>query len=88
MSTRDQVIEIMAKHTSVDASQITDQSTLEDLGIESLDLVEIIFEIEETFDVEIPYNANEGGAVGLDLDSIDDVVTAVQTFVDKKNAAE
>ena len=88
MSTRDQIIEIVGKHTTVDTAEITEESTLDDLNIESLDLVEIIFEIEEAFDIEVPYNANEGGSPGIDLNSIGDVVAAVQKIVEEKDAAE
>ena len=38
--------------------QLTDK--LEDLGLESLDAVEMIFELEERFDITIPYNAKGG----------------------------
>ena len=34
-------------------------TALTDLKIESLDLAMIVFDIEDTFGVEIPYNANE-----------------------------
>ena len=45
--------EIISKHVKMDASELTRESTLESLNIESLDLVEIIFEIEDKFDVNI-----------------------------------
>ena len=34
-------------------------ATLEDLGIDSLGLVEAVFAIEEAFDIQVPFNANE-----------------------------
>ena len=34
-------------------------TALTDLKIESLDLAMIVFDIEDTFGIEIPYNANE-----------------------------
>ena len=45
--------EIISKHVKMDASELTRETTLESLNIESLDLVEIIFEIEDKFDVNI-----------------------------------
>jgi len=40
---------------------------LRDLNLDSLGLVELIFEIEERFDVDLPFNANEfAGGKGLD----------------------
>jgi acyl carrier protein len=61
------------------AIQLTDR--LEDLGIESLDAVEMIFELEEKFDVEIPYNANDSRP---EFDTVGDVVRAVEGLVAAK----
>jgi acyl carrier protein len=61
------------------AIQLTDR--LEDLGIESLDAVEMIFELEEKFDIEIPYNANDSRP---EFDTVGDVVRAVEGLVAAK----
>ena len=48
------VIEILAEKLDKDASEITAESSIkEDLGADSLDMVEIVMEIEEEFDVEV-----------------------------------
>jgi len=59
--------------------QFTDK--LEDLGIESLDAVEMIFELEEKFDITIPYNANDSRT---EFDTVGDVIRAVKKLVDGK----
>ncbi len=43
----------------IDVADVTDEKSLEDLGIDSLGLVESIFAIEEAFDISVPFNANE-----------------------------
>jgi nodulation protein F len=64
------VIEILKKHMKEPMDNIGPDTALTDLKIESLDLAMIVFDIEDSFGVEIPYNANEeapdstGGAVG------------------------
>ncbi|BDC34636.1 acyl carrier protein [Candidatus Dependentiae bacterium Noda2021] len=50
---KDQVVAIIADKLTIDKSKITEQSTLAELGADSLDLVEIIMRMEEKFDVEI-----------------------------------
>ena len=55
---------------------------LADIGLESIDALEMVFDLEEKFSIQIPYNANsseqEFGTVG-------DVVSAIQRLVaDKK----
>ena len=84
-TTQEDIIEIIAKQASIDKDQVTPEATMDDLNIESLDLVEIIFAIEEKFDIAIPYNANDPGAVGSDLNTVKDVVEAVEKLVGDKS---
>ena len=58
-SVRDRVIAIIAEQAVLDVSDVSMDATLEDLGIDSLGLVESIFAIEEAFDIQVPFNANE-----------------------------
>ena len=53
------VIEILKKHMKEPRDDISLSTALTDLKIESLDLAMIVFDIEDTFGIEIPYNANE-----------------------------
>jgi acyl carrier protein len=49
------VMEVLADRASMDVQQITLQSRLvDDLGLDSLDAVEMVFEFEETYGIDIP----------------------------------
>ena len=49
------VIEVLADRASMDVQQITLQSRLvNDLGLDSLDAVEMVFEFEESYGIDIP----------------------------------
>jgi len=51
----DRVKAIVVEQLGVDAAQITPQSKfVEDLGADSLDVVELVMALEEEFDIEIP----------------------------------
>jgi len=51
----ERVRDIVVEELSVDASEVTPESTfVEDLGADSLDVVELVMRFEEEFDVEIP----------------------------------
>lgn len=51
----DKIREIIAKQLDVDAEKITMESKLiEDLKADSLDIVELIMDLEQEFDIEIP----------------------------------
>ena len=72
-STYEKVREIIANQLSVKAEQITEKSNIaEDLGADSLDVVELVMALEEKFEVEIPDSEAEK------LKTIQDVVTFVE----------
>ncbi len=81
-----EVIEIIAKQKDKEPSEVMREVRLEELEIESLDVVEIIFSIEDKFDITIPYNANDPGAAGADFETVDAVVNAVEKLVLEKGA--
>ncbi len=78
---RDKVIAIIAEQAVLDVSDVSPEQTLEDLGIDSLGLVEAIFAIEETFDIQVPFNANEPGNSGFDISSVATIIRAVEELV-------
>ena len=78
------VIDIIAKKKRVDKPNVELSDRLEDLGLELLDAVEMIFDLEEKFDVTIPYNANTANA-RTEFDTVGDVVKSIQKLVDKKS---
>jgi acyl carrier protein len=74
------VIEIITKKKRVDKPTVELTDRLEDLGLESLDAVEMIFDLEEKFDISIPYNANTNNP-RTEFDTVDDVVKAIEKLV-------
>ena len=51
--TQAKVVEVIAQKLDKDKALIIDTATLEDLGADSLDLTEIIIELEDVFGIEI-----------------------------------
>jgi acyl carrier protein len=54
MTTSDRVRTIIANIGAVDAASLTDGATFDAFGVDSLDLVEIVMEVEREFDSDIP----------------------------------
>ncbi|GAI72762.1 unnamed protein product [marine sediment metagenome] len=55
MESMDRMKKIIAKQSGIDESKITENSSfLDDLGLDSLDIIELIMVFEEEFDLEIP----------------------------------
>lgn len=86
MSIQDTVIAILARQAVLEDAEVTLQSTPEDLGIDSLGLVETIFAIEEAFDVSVPFNANDPAQSSFDISSVAAIVGAVEKLVAEKAA--
>jgi acyl carrier protein len=84
------VLDIIAKQANLDRGKLTRDAKMAELDIQSLDVVEIIFAIEEKFDITVPYNANDpsGVAAGVSFSTIGDVVDAIQNLVNEQAAAK
>lgn len=84
MSTRDKVINIIAEQALLDPSDVTPESSLEDLGIDSLGLVESIFAIEEAFDITVPFNANEPDKNDFDISTVEAIIDGIDKLIAEK----
>jgi acyl carrier protein len=75
--TADRVKKIAVEHLGVEADKVTEEAAfIDDLGADSLDIVELVMAFEEEFSVEIPDDAAE--KIGTVKDAID--------FIDKNKA--
>ncbi len=86
MSIQDKVIAIIAEQAVLEPSDVTLDSTLESLGIDSLGLVESIFAIEEAFDISIPFNANEPEKSEFDISSVASIIAGIEKLVAEQAA--
>ncbi|PZQ48008.1 MAG: phosphopantetheine-binding protein [Rhodovulum sulfidophilum] len=79
---REKVISILAEQAVLEPAEVRMDATLADLGIDSLGLVEAVFAIEEAFDVQVPFNANDPKASEFDISSVETMVRAVEKLID------
>lgn len=85
-SIEDRVIAILAEQALLDPSEIRRDASPADFGIDSLGLVEVIFALEEAFDIQIPFNANDPAQrdpdrSDFDIGTVDSLVRAVESLV-------
>ena len=66
----EKIQEVVAEHLDCDVEEIKRESTFESLGIDSLDAVELVMELEESLGVPLDLDR--------DLDTIDELVTFVE----------
>lgn len=81
MSTKEKIRTIVAEQALLDPGDVADGATLDDLGIDSLGIVEVIYAIEEDFGITVPFNANEPEASDFDISSLDAIAEAVDRLV-------
>ena len=79
------IIDILKKHMKEPRDDISLSTELTDLKIESLDLAMIVFDIEDTFGIEIPYNANEEAG---DFKTVGSVVEKVQGLIEASGTGD
>lgn len=85
-SVEQQVIEIIAEQAIVEPSEVSRETTLADLNIDSLGVVEAVFAIEERFDISVPFNSNNPEESEFDISTVGSMITAVERLVAGKLA--
>lgn len=75
------VIAIVAEQAGRPPQELGADTRLEALGLDSIALVEVIFGLEEQFDISIPFNANTPDAEGPDLSTVGAIARAVEGLV-------
>jgi len=79
------VIDIIAEQAILDPGDVTLESTLDSLGIDSMGLVESIFAIEEAFDIQIPFNANDPSDSEFNISSVSSIISGIEKLVAEKS---
>jgi acyl carrier protein len=77
----DTILDILAKETGIDRAALRPDATMEALAIASLDLITAVFELESTFDIEIPVNTEHAGA---EFGTVGDLVAHVLAAIEKQ----
>lgn len=72
MATLDAIKEILEETLDINPEDVTDEATFEDLGIDSLDMAELICDIEEKLDID--FGEPE------DLETIEDLVSYIDSL--------
>ncbi len=76
------IIDKIKAHAEPDGGEVTSQTELTALGIHSLELTEIIFDLEEAYGIDIEMNTVEAWG---NLKNVGDMVEAVRELIAKKS---
>jgi acyl carrier protein len=78
VSTLERVKIIVAKQLDIDPSELSETTDLQEVGFESLDIIEVTFNLEDEFKINIPFNANETDSSAMQ--TVGDIVRIVETI--------
>lgn len=78
----ERVIRVIAKSQHIEPATIQPESTFRELGIDSLDGLQLLFGLEEEFDIDIPDDA------GKQFNSVGNVAEGIRLFLERKGAAD
>lgn len=80
-SLRERILTIISEQGVIERERLTGEATLEELGVQSIDIVMILNELEDVFGIYIPVDQSVA-----DVRNIDDLVTLVSTLIENREA--
>ena len=83
MSVADEIVQMITARTSHTGGTLDLSDSLDNLGLDSMEVVSLIFDIEEKFDIQIPVNAN----MDIESKTLADLIQAVDQLVAAKQRA-
>jgi len=79
-STAEDIVAMITDRISPTSDALQLSEPLDELGLDSMQVVELIFDIEEKFDIQIPLNAN----MDIESKTVGDLIQAVDRLVAAK----
>ncbi len=79
------ITEILAKHSEISGEMIVMDTRLDSVGVDSLKMVEIIFDLEERFDISIP-DSSFAGMDNRQMQTVGDVARVVRQLIAEQSA--
>ena len=80
VSVADDIVEMITERTSHTGGTLDLSESLDNLGLDSMEVVALIFDIEEKFNIQIPINAN----MDIESKTLADLIQAVDRLVADK----
>jgi acyl carrier protein len=75
-------IDIIAGHSSMDAAEITRDTELDEIGVNSLELTEVVMDLEDLYGIDVDLNASEAWD---SLKNVGDVVDTITKLVNARS---
>ena len=80
-----QVLELIGEQAGIDPKEISLLSKFEDLNLDSVAIVELIFSLEETFKISIPFEGLEESELKKNFHTVSSLISHLKGLL-KRNA--
>jgi len=85
MTIQDTVVKILAEKALLKPGDVELDFSISDLGLDSLGIVEIIFALEEQFNIEIDINFNNVNSSDFDISTVQEIIKSIEKILKNKN---
>lgn len=79
------VVKILAEKALLKPGDVKLDFSISDLGLDSLGIVEIIFALEEQFNIEIDINFNNVNSSDFDISTVQGIIKSIEKILKNKN---
>ena len=79
----ERILELVGEQTGVDPKQIPLNRKFEDLNLDSVAIVELVFSLEETFDISIPFEGLDESEVKKNFNTVSSLADHLKTLLQK-----
>ena len=79
------VVKILAEKALLKPGDVALDFSISDLGLDSLGIVEIIFALEEQFNIEIDINFNNVNSSDFDISTVQEIIKSIEKILENKN---
>ena len=86
MNTENDIFDIVANQAKVDRATLKRETKLSELDLQSIDIIELVFAIEDKFDISVPYNAADLNSAGIAFETVGDLIGAVERLSAEQSA--
>ena len=81
----EKILGIVRKHMQDPTATMTPDTKIEDIGIDSYGLIEVVFDLEEELKIDIPYNANDGAL--REMTTVGELLGELMALVDRSESS-
>ena len=78
-----QVLELIGEQAGIDPKEISLLSKFEDLNLDSVALVELIFSLEETFKISIPFEGLEESELKKNFHTVSSLISHLKVLLQR-----